>query len=230
MNKTFWDRILGKFQTRPEYNNDGLQELIDEQIPHKPRICDTEKDVIITSFDVDNYKPLFFKSFKDKRNIILKDALCMSSAAPAYFPTYHNKEQNIYGIDGGITANDPTDCAYAESLKLYGKDADIKILSIGTGHTHEVGIGEKSICYGGIEWVTKGDLLDLVFKAPQLAVNYKMKVFTEALGHSYLHLNGDISKSCNMDDTSEENIQYFRQMGDKWWEEFGKETIEFLKS
>lgn len=229
MKKSIWDKILGPVQTVPEYTNEGLKELIDFYIPHKPRINDTQKETLITSFDVDNYKPIFFKSFKNKRNILLKDALCMSSAAPCYFPTYHNQEINIWGIDGGVFANCVSDCAYAEALKIYGKDEDIRVLSIGTGFNYQTGIGKESENFGGIEWVVKGDLIDLFFQAPQLAVDYKMKTFTEALGHKYLHIDSQ-TKYSKMDDTTNENIKNLKDLGDKWWEEHRKEIIKFLIS
>lgn len=225
MKKSIKDKILGNFQCEPKYTNSGIKRVLSEQIPDNPLICETEKDVLITAFDIERFKPKVFKSFKDT-GVKLEDALLMSSAAPGFFPAHNNEE--MWGLDGGIFANDPADCAYSEALRIYGKDEDIRIISIGTGYNNPVYKGKRVAGYGGIEWMTKGDIVNLFFKAPQRSVNYKMKTFTEALGHKYLRINTEISNSC-MDDVSEDNIKELKRIGDIMWEEYKEEIISIMK-
>jgi patatin-like phospholipase/acyl hydrolase len=228
MDKSIVDDIFGIFQCVPEYKSTGLKEIVDELVGSK-RMKDTEKDVIITAFDVSKFEPVVFKSFQNKKNILLSEALCMSSAAPGYFSPVYSKEFDMWGIDGGMFANNPSDVAYASALKLYGKDSNIKILSIGTGHKkRDSNFGEESENYGGIEWLQHG-LVDIIFQAPILSTEYKMKTFTEALGHGYIHIDGEIENT-EMDDVSEENIEKLKAIGDEWWELSKKDVLEMLSN
>ena len=227
MDKTKWDELLGTMQTKPKYETDGLKNVIDKFLPGEKMVSDTEKETLITAFDVNAFKPVVFKSFNKKHDIPLKTALRMSSAAPAYFPTVHDPTSGFWCVDGGVFANSPSDCAYAESLKLYGKEEDIRVLSIGTGHNHKKGFGKESEHYGGIEWILKGDLMNLMFSAPQLAVNYKMKTFTEALGHKYLHVDGEI-QNASMDDVTPQNIKTLKEQGKLWFKQFEPELEKLL--
>lgn len=227
MDKSFIDDILGVMQTKPKYTSDGLQEIIDFYMPDNPKMSSTDKNILITGFDMDKYKPVVFKSYNCKHDERVKDALCISTAAPSYYPT-HKSENGIWGIDGGVFSNDATDCVYADALKIFGKDEDIRVLSIGTGYHHPENLGERSQGYGGIEWMTDGNLLELFFSAPQIAVNYKMKTFTEALGHKYVHVNGEIDNT-SMDDTSKKNLKELEKIGDDWWDKFGNQVLELLK-
>lgn len=230
MDKSLMDDLFGIVQCGPKYTNKGLKEVLDANTDPNNKIKDTEKDVIISAFDIENFKPIIFKSFDDKFNSIsVKDAVCSSSAAPCYYPTYHSKKEDLWCIDGGVFSNCPADCAYAEALKLYGKDEDIRILSIGTGYNHTKGIGKESQGFGGPEWIVHGDLIDVFFKAPQKAVNYKMKVFSEALGHKYIHIDGLLEKEhSSMDDTSKENIEYLKMVGNLWFEKYKDEVLDIL--
>jgi patatin-like phospholipase/acyl hydrolase len=228
INKSCLDKILGIIQHKPKYTNDGLKKVIDSILTSEKLINDTKKHTIITAFDVEEHKPVIFKSFSDKHNIPLKSAMCMSSATPCYFPTFHDKKSNMFCIDGGLAGlGDPSEAAYAEALKLYGKDEDIRILSIGTGYKNKMGIGKESEKFGGIQWLTKGGLMDIMMDGPQKAVKYKMKTFTEVLGHKYLHIDGEIENS-NMDDVSEENINALKHHGKLWFEKYKEQLNEFF--
>lgn len=228
MDKTKWDEILGTMQTKPKYETDGLKNVIDKFLPGEKMVSETEKDTLITAFDVDAFKPVVFKSFSKKHNIPLKTALRMSSAAPAYFPTVHDPTSGLWCVDGGVTGmNDPSEAAYAEALKLYGKNEDIRVLSIGTGYSIKEDFGKESEHYGGLEWLTKGNLVDVLFSGPQQAVKYKMKTFTEALDHKYLHIDGLLSNA-SMDDVSEQNIHALKEHGKLWFKQFKPELEEFF--
>jgi len=227
MDKTIWDEVLGVFQTEPKYTTDGLKRVLDSVILNDKLISDTEKDVLITAFDIDNFKPIVFKSFK--HDITIKKALRMSSAAPAYFPTVHDEKSGIWCIDGAVTGmNCPSEAAYSEALKIYGKEEDIRILSLGTGFKHKKGFGKESENFGGIEWVTKGDLMNIMFSAPQISVNYKMNVFTKALNHKYLHIDEEI-ENVTMDDVSEENINKLEEYGKQWFGLYRKKIEELFE-
>jgi patatin-like phospholipase/acyl hydrolase len=233
MNKSFIDKCVGTVQLRPKYDGVGKTQVISETVGEL-FMKSTEKKVIVPGFDVSKSKPTFFKSYNingnSKNDIKVKDALDISSAAPSYFPTCYSKERNLYGIDGGVFANNPTACCYADALRLFGKDSDINVLSIGTGYSGEKKHnGKRTKKFGGIQWITEGNLMEIVYDGPQSAVDYEMKNLTEALNHKYLRIDGSLENTC-MDDTSEKNIQVLKDAGDSWWEEYKEKVLEFLIS
>ena len=110
------------------------------------------KPCLIPTYDINSRSAFFFNSTDDrrKRKFLLKDVLRSTSAAPTYFPSAYirNKantadaeEREMRNIDGGVFANSPALCAYAEARNHHFKDRNIKepkaedmyMLSIGTG-------------------------------------------------------------------------------------------------
>ncbi|RDD34793.1 patatin-family protein [Wolbachia endosymbiont of Cylisticus convexus] len=128
-------------------------------------------NVLITSYDIQNNCPFFFKSWKEG-NIKLKDALRAATAAPTYFtPKYlkiNHKEMVL--VDGGVFANNPAACAYASGKRLFPND-DILLLSIGTGRTDRSIEYANSKRFGKIGWIKP--LLHVMFASSLDAVNYQ---------------------------------------------------------
>ncbi len=83
-------------------------------------------------------------------------ALC-SGAAPTYFPPYQPTGFSSYFADGGMFANNPAASAISYALQHgWTRLEDIRMLSIGTGHTN-LGIPPEVIgdpqCWGGWQWM-----------------------------------------------------------------------------
>lgn len=226
MNKSMWDRIFGYVQLRPMYDGKGKTEIIHKYVGDT-LLNRTNKKVMVVSYDLKNNKPRFFKSWEPRDvNVTVKDVTDSSSAAPVYYPSVHVEDD--WFIDGGVCANYPTDCVYADALKLYGKDADIRILCIGTGYTKVNKIGKKSEKWGSLQWLTEGDLMDIVFNGSERTSLYKMQQFSEALGHQFIRVNGIIPNS-TIDDVSEKNIQELKDIGDQWWDKYKDQVLNLLK-
>ena len=74
------------------------------------------------------------QSYVRDRDTKLSDAIAASCAAPIYFNP--SKVGANLLADGGLWANNPSITALAEAISKFGKSvAEIKMLSIGTGHT-----------------------------------------------------------------------------------------------
>lgn len=224
MPQSVWDWLLGLIQDRPKYDGKGKRELIDRYLSkHQMYTPNSDKYVMVTAFDVIQNETKFFRSWVPSK-ISCADAADMSSAAPAYFPTVRctsAPEEIEYGIDGGLGANNPVDAAYAEALSLAGPGRPIVVISIGTGY----GVGHKkkrnkiavrSMRWGGIQWVTRGGIIDIAMQAGGDVVDYKMTEFTYALKHVYIRVTGALSNS-KMDDTSDINIHRLRCAGREWF-------------
>ncbi len=98
-------------------------------------IADVSSNLLLTSYDIHNNCPFFLKGWRENGNFIkLKDALRATTAAPTYFaPKYFevSQEKRVL-VDGGVFANNPAACAYANSKKLFPNE-EIVLVSIGTG-------------------------------------------------------------------------------------------------
>ena len=165
----------------------------------------TLSNVLITSYDIQNNCPFFFKSWKEG-NIKLKDALRAATAAPTYFIPKHLKVDQIDRVlvDGGVFANNPAACAYASGKRLFPND-DILLLSIGTGRT------DRSIAnsrrFGKIGWIKP--LLHVMFASSLDAVNYQLD---QVIADKYIRIQSQLKiASPDMDNITSKNIKSLQQ-------------------
>ena len=123
----FWGKFSAKPLTRILKENFGTTTL-----------GELNNLVCIPSFNLISGMPRVFKFphkeggfFMDKK-IPLVDAALATSAAPTYLPI-HNYKDTLY-IDGGVWANNPTQCGLLEALDYFvGDDKDythVEILSV----------------------------------------------------------------------------------------------------
>ncbi|WP_425383707.1 patatin-like phospholipase family protein [Wolbachia endosymbiont (group A) of Microdon myrmicae] len=169
----------------------------------------TLSNVLITSYDIHNNCPFFFKSWKEDRNFIkLKDALRATTSAPTYFaPKYlkiNHKEMVL--VDGGVFANNPAACAYASSKRLFPND-DILLLSIGTGRTDRSIEYVNSRRFGKIGWIKP--LLNVMFASSLDAVNYQLN---QVIADKYIRIQSQLKiASPNMDNITSKNIKSLQE-------------------
>ncbi len=186
-------------------------------------LADATNNLMLTSYDIKNNYPFFFKSWREDRNFIkLKDALRSTTAAPTYFvPKYlkiNHKEMVL--VDGGVFANNPAACAYASGKKLFPND-DIVLLSIGTGRT------DRSIAnsrrFGKIGWIKP--LLHVMFASSLDAVNYQLD---QVIGDKYIRIQSQLKiASPDMDNITSKNIKSLQQEANAMIEENQKVVDKF---
>lgn len=209
---------------RPKYQFSKKYEIIKSAVGNK-LMTDTSKDVLITVYSVDEDKAKFFKSYDNKVSMVA-DIINASSAAPTYFGSaeYTDELGTHYGIDGGVFANNCTDSVYADALKLYGPNEDIRILSIGTGDHEFNKIGKETLNWGAIQWITKGSFVDIIVDVDQYTVDYKTREFSNALGHKYIRVHNKINIS--LDDISK--IEELKKIGEEWYINSKEEIFSIL--
>lgn len=103
------------------------------------RLGDIEKPLLLPSTDIGNgcvhvLKSNYSGTFTRDTSVFIKDAVLASCSAPTYFDPH--KLENYLLADGGLWANNPSLAAVIEAQKRLNIDPnDIKILTIGTGHS-----------------------------------------------------------------------------------------------
>lgn len=169
------------------------------------------KPTLVVTYDVQARKSYVIKS-KTSGDITALDAVDASSAAPLYFPTV--KVGQRWLIDGGVIANNPAMCVYAEAKKLSDPDEEIRMLSVGTGRTIRKIPGKESQGYGAVDWI-RHDLMGVVMD--ETVVEYQAETL---LGDNYLRINSPlIDASDDMDDCTHQNLGHLKDLGDRWFEE-----------
>lgn len=193
------------------------------------------KPSLITSYDIYNRRAKLFNTLDGNEligNFLVRDICRATAAAPTYFEPA--KIKSFYGneydlIDGGVYANNPALCAYAEARKIcfskilnddskpdYPTANEMIIVSVGTGDVLKPYSYAKMKNAGKIGWVTP--LIDILLSANVETVDYQCQQMFNTLGsrnrsHYYRINPGLMSASSDMDDASEINIKALIQAG-----------------
>ena len=238
---SLWRRIRSVGGLRDEkYDSDGLEEILREYLGDL-RLSQLLKPCLITAYDISRRRTMFFTQHDAKDNVrndfLVRDVARATSAAPIFFEVAGiESAANVpYPlIDGGVFANNPTLCAYAEARKkLSGnpRAADMGILSIGTGHSRrESYTYDAAKNWGLIEWAIP--LLDIITSGVSETVDYQLAQIFDAVGHpeQYLRINAELLKANSaMDDASAENLAALRQEGVSLAEKFDRELTDFVE-
>lgn len=219
MNKSIWDKLLGLKQGEPKYDGKGKRKTLKKFFGEK-LLDDAIKPTLVVTYDVEKRVSAVLKSSK-KAKIKALDAVDASSAAPIYFPTRQVEQRWL--IDGGVIANNPAMCAYAEGVKIWPKDTEIKILSIGTGKRTRKIDGKESADFGALGWITH-DLMGVVMD--ESVVDYQCQTI---LGENYLRINSELADvNDDMDDCSRQNIGSLKRLGEKWFADNKEKLTKFF--
>lgn len=220
MNQSFIDRT-SIFQTRPKYSNVGKKEVLTEFFG-KRKIGESLKPVVVTAYDLEERKPILLSSYENPDTLVV-NAANASSAAPIYFPTA-NMEDGKWLIDGGIATNNPSLLGYVEAKKLFATN-NIKVLGIGAGLNKRKINGKHSRNWGALGWF-RHDILGVMLES-----SLQNEILKDLIGDNYLRVNSPIGNvNRRMDDISSKNLQRIKSLANKWWEEFGNKSINFINS
>ncbi|MFO7179530.1 MAG: hypothetical protein DIU78_012600 [Pseudomonadota bacterium] len=147
----------------------------------------------------------------------------MASAAPTYFEPAQIYSQTGVPyplIDGGVFANNPALCAYAEARhKLPGKPRarDMLIVSLGTGSSLKPYRYEEARDYGLLRWARP--VLDIMMSGVSETVDYQLARMFEAAGvpDQYVRLDADLEDEpdsvSDLDNADPANMLRLQQIG-----------------
>jgi patatin-like phospholipase/acyl hydrolase len=216
----------------PKYKPNELQTYLLDYF-HDTKLSELIKPCLITSYDITLRKAVLFTSADAKDPIwdfLLRDVARATSAAPSYFPpalisSQFGKKYSL--IDGGVYANNPALCAYAEARKTpfskiegdlpdYPSAKNMMILSIGTGSVKKQYHYQNFKNAGEIKWLQP--VIDILMSANSETVDYQLTKMYETLtspdDKDYYRIEPSLFEaSSEMDQVDDENLENLRQAG-----------------
>lgn len=220
--QSFW-HYLSSFNgwLDEKYDSEHLEENLQKYFSNT-RLRDSMTNIIIPSYEISEDDSIFFKSNKahldSARDFYFKDIARATSAAPTYFKPAQLQDvlsQKRYTlVDGGVAVNNPTMSACVHALKLFGRDNDFLVVSIGTGTNYgappgKLSFQEKEITSGGkLDWAS--EIVSMMMYAENDVVDYQMaEIFINDKGErNYYRFQATLdSDHTALDDTSPENIK-----------------------
>lgn len=216
--------------TDEKYSVKELESALEEYF-EDVKLSQLIKPSLITSYDIEKREAKFFTSADATGEIYdfyVKDVARSTSAAPTYFEPARVK--SLYGapfplIDGGVFANNPTLCAYAEARTMdFSNDGkpvkptakDMVIISIGTGSIEKVYKYDDMKDSGMVGWIQP--IIDIMMAGNSETVHHQLKLIFDTLEgdaqKDYYRLEPEIRNANNeMDDASDANLQALHEDG-----------------
>jgi patatin-like phospholipase/acyl hydrolase len=217
-----------------KYPEDGIEDALKEYFGDT-WLKDLLKPCIITSYDIRERKGHFFGQHKASDpdfNFKVKDVCRATSAAPTYFECakiLSESNQDFPLIDGGVFVNNPALVAYAEGREILNNDdggkataKDMKILSIGTGHSRKKYNYSRAKNYGMAEWVQP--IIDIMMSASADVAHYQLdKIYdTTSNPKQYLRITGDLKAAGvdpEMDNAKPKNLKRLKEFGNQLFDD-----------
>jgi len=136
----------------------------------------------------------------------MREAARATSAAPTYFepPQLVNEaDGSRYAlVDGGVFANNPAMCAYAEIL-AEDRSADVMMVSLGTGQLNRPYPYQEAKDWGLLGWARR--IFDVVLDGVSDTTDYELEQLLGAEHHARMQIEL-IGAKDDLDDASPENI------------------------
>lgn len=183
------------------------------------------KPCLVSSYDIRRRRPTFFKQHKaaedNARNFKIRDVARATSAAPTYFEPARilsDTGTRYPLVDGGVIANDPALCAYAEARTLESVGArDMLLVSIGCapGDNLKRYTYDEAKDWGLAGWVKP--IVDITFEGgPQISEYVLNEIFNSVdASHNYHRILPNLlDASPEMDDASTENLKRLKEAGE----------------
>lgn len=210
---------------RPTFDDDGIAKVFRDVVGNS-KISDCLTNILVSTYDLNNNMPLFFKSIDHLENPALDaelyDICRATSTGPTYrfnYPKNPDKElPHRNCIDGGVYVNNPSMAALSEfikNFKHYDPSIDKKehidyknifVLSIGTGTYSSSIKDDESANKGEIYWAK--NISDIMMRGVNKTTDYEMSEMMEDGNYLRLTINIDNEKHADMSDSSQDTIDY----------------------
>jgi patatin-like phospholipase/acyl hydrolase len=196
----------------PKYRETALEEALADYLGDA-RLKDAVTRVTVTAYETERRRPFFFRSVRaaadpEHYDYFMRDVARATSAAPTYFAPHKvatSPEPDYYSlVDGGVFANNPGMCAYADALVEVGARPDVVMISLGTGSLTRPLQYDTIKRWGELQWIQP--IIDVLMDGVSNATDYQLEQILGEANYYRLQTSLDIAKD-EMDDTSGENLR-----------------------
>jgi patatin-like phospholipase/acyl hydrolase len=226
-----------------KYAADELEEALEDHF-EELWLSDLVKPCLVTAYNVLRREAVFFTQHdarkRKARDFRIRDVARATSAAPTYFEVARIKSRtNVPSpvIDGGVFANNPTLCAYAEARRMdfpnradHPTAKDMTILSLGTGTEKEPYAYKDAKDWGLVDWAKP--LISIIMSGVSETIDYQLKRIFESVDkpERYLRIDPAIRRAdLAMDNASPENLQALWEDGQEAADRHDEELRTFAK-
>ncbi|MCG3119363.1 MAG: hypothetical protein ALAOOOJD_01755 [bacterium] len=207
-------RAIGHF-VEEKYLTDGIEAVLEKYFG-QTHLKEALIEIIITSYEIEQNFPFFFKSRRAKMessyDYPMQQVARATSAAPTYFEVLQlatiDPATYFALIDGGVYANNPAMCGFAEAKTTHPEAEDILMVSLGTGELSRPLLYEKAKTWGLVQWAKP--ILDVVFHGVNVTVDYQMRQLLPPRNSErrYFRFQTTLPPENNdLDDASPENLR-----------------------
>jgi uncharacterized protein len=206
----------------PRYSNVPIETCLMDRLG-TATLANCKGTLLVPAFDLVAYEPIFFKSNAFDKPYPLWQVARATSAAQTYFPAYEMDGKILW--DGGNVANNPTACAVAEAVRIYGRTEPLRILSLGCGSNSSKVTPSKLVNAGlaavGIETI------GLLFDANDELPDY---ILRQVLPEGYFRIQPKLAQSLSIDGSNAEAIQALKDAATASIATFSGTIDDFLAS
>lgn len=178
-----WRHVTNPMGIRDEkFAAEGIEGVLAEYFG-ETRLKDARTEVLVTAYDLEKRDPFFYRSRRarlDPRyDVPMRVAARATSAAPTYFEPVLVEwpgDRDVL-VDGGVFANNPAMCAFAEAQQLLGDavhlQGEVLLVSLGTGRYSRPYRYEDAKDWGVAGWAKP--ILDVIFDGVNDTVDYQLR-------------------------------------------------------
>lgn len=247
----FGRRIINWFGLfEAKYPVKNLEQILKEKLKDV-KLSQALKPCLITAYEIFQRKTVFFNQVDTRKgstnDYLLRDIARSTSAAPTYFKPA--RIQSTFGaplflVDGGMFANNPSMCAFAEARTLpfakilnrmdkpdFPEASEMVMISIGTGSHGDPYLYSKARRWGVIGWLKP--LIDILMSGNSETVHYELiQLFrpVEPADEQYyfrLEPTVETAKSA-MDLATPENMQALAEAGKTYVTNFADQLDQIV--
>jgi patatin-like phospholipase/acyl hydrolase len=225
--RDIWHKIHSVWNLAEEkYTSLGIETVLMEYFGDT-LLSQALTDLVIPSYEIEKRDCFFFKSRKALKtpatnDFLMRQVARATSAAPTYFEPCRlaNGEDKPYWalVDGGVFANNPAMCGFAEALAIYGPDQEYLVVSLGTGQLTRPIPYDEARDWGLAGWAQ--NILSVIFDGVQDTVDYQLKQLlvasTDGQKRRYYRFQVTLDLGMDdMDDASKTNLFALRHKADE---------------
>ena len=224
-----------------KYNSEGLENALADYFGNT-KLSELLKPTLITAYDIRRRRTKFFTqhdAHNPASDFYVRDVTRATASAPGYFQVARVQamDKKYYPlIDGGVFANNPAMCAYAEVRKASKRDnenvgaAEMAMLSLGTGYACKSHKHKDAEHWGLAEWMVP--LVDIMMSGVSETVDYELCQLFDTTGkpEQYVRINGELkNQDDSMDNVDPENFKALEKFGNALFRKNKAKIKKFLK-